>query len=51
MVADRTVLASTTAASQKADSAWHALSPEQKAGILRTLIRREILRDLPTLLK
>ena len=51
VVADRTVLASTTAASQKAESAWTALSPEQKAGILRALIRREVLRELPGMLR
>ena len=48
---EENVIASTTVASQKADATWQILTGEEKARILRTLMRREIDRVVPALLE
>jgi hypothetical protein len=48
---EETVLASTTVASQKADATWQILTAEEKARILRGVIRREVDRVVPLLLQ
>jgi hypothetical protein len=44
------VVASAPMSSQKADETWKMLSPDEKARILRGLVRRETARVLPLLL-
>jgi hypothetical protein len=48
---EENVLASTTVASQKAEATWQILSSEEKARILRGVIRREIDIVVPKLLE
>ena len=48
---EENVVASTTVASQKADATWQILTAEQKARILSGLIRRELARVVPQVLK
>ncbi|MEO7743066.1 MAG: hypothetical protein ABIR98_09030 [Usitatibacter sp.] len=50
LLREENVTASTTVASQKSDATWQILTAEQKARILRGLIRREIDRVIPLLL-
>jgi hypothetical protein len=47
---EETVLASTTVSSQQADASWQVLTSEEKARILRGVMRREIDRVLPALI-